>query len=77
MSPQSHKARVRNGRLVLDEPTGLPEGKVVELTASVDDEMNEADLAKLDAELQKSVEAEKADQVRPAREVLAELRARR
>lgn len=25
------KARVRNGRLVLDEPTDLPEGAVVEL----------------------------------------------
>ena len=35
---QPLKARVRNGRLVLDEPTDLPEGEEVELVlADVDD----------------------------------------
>lgn len=33
---QSLRAKVHNGRLVLDEPTSLPEGEVVELVA-VDD----------------------------------------
>jgi hypothetical protein len=28
---QPFKARVHNGRIVLDEPTGLPEGQVVHL----------------------------------------------
>ncbi len=28
------KARVKNGRLVLDEPTGLPEGTVLNLVAA-------------------------------------------
>ena len=27
----THRARVRNGRLILDDPTDLPEGEVVEL----------------------------------------------
>jgi len=33
---QAFKAHVRGGRLVLDEPTDLPEGEVVELVP-VDD----------------------------------------
>jgi hypothetical protein len=31
MTMQSLKARVKNGRLVLDEPTDRPEGAVIEL----------------------------------------------
>lgn len=31
MAMQSMKARVKNGRLVMDEPTDLPEGAEVEL----------------------------------------------
>jgi hypothetical protein len=31
VSVSIHKAVVKNGRLVLDEPTDLPEGEVVEL----------------------------------------------
>jgi hypothetical protein len=34
---QSLKAHVLNGRLVLDEPTDLPEGSEVEVVALVDD----------------------------------------
>jgi hypothetical protein len=33
----SFKAHVRNGRLVLDEPTDLPEGEVVELVRADED----------------------------------------
>jgi hypothetical protein len=32
----SFRARVRNGRLILDVPTDLPEGKEVDLVAAVD-----------------------------------------
>jgi len=32
-----HKAHVKNGRLVLDEPTELPEGAAVELVAIATD----------------------------------------
>jgi hypothetical protein len=38
----SVRARVKNGRLVVDEPTGLPEGTEVELVAA--DEVDELPL---------------------------------
>ena len=34
------KAQVREGRLVLDEPTDLPEGTEVELTLVLDDNVD-------------------------------------
>ena len=42
---QALKAHVHNGRLVLDEPTDLPEGTVVPLTIDDDDEMDESELS--------------------------------
>jgi hypothetical protein len=48
------KAHVRAGRLVLDEPTDLPEGSEVELVPVEGDEMNEADRAELEAALEES-----------------------
>ena len=44
------RARVTNGRLILDEPTTLPEGTEVEL-ALVEDDLDEADRARLHDEL--------------------------
>lgn len=47
------KARVRGGRLVLDEPTDLPEGREVELMLATDgDDMGEEERQALDAELE-------------------------
>lgn len=46
---QPLKARVRGGRLVLDEPTDLPEGTEVELTLA--DEMSDEERQELDAEI--------------------------
>ncbi len=51
------KARVRNGRLLLDEPTDLPEGKEVELlladeVLSDEDTFDDEERAALDAELE-------------------------
>jgi hypothetical protein len=43
---QPLKAHVHNGRLVLDEPSNLPEGTEVELIA-VDDEFDAAERARL------------------------------
>ena len=48
------KAHVRGGRLLLDEPTELPEGTEVELVPVDDDEMDESDRAKLEAALDES-----------------------
>jgi len=38
-TPMTLKAQVRGGRLVLNEPTDLPEGAEVELTPVLDDDL--------------------------------------
>jgi hypothetical protein len=69
------RARVRGGRLLVDEPTDLPEGLVVSLTI-VEDDLDDADRAALEASLEASyVEADRGDLV-DAREVLAAMRSR-
>jgi hypothetical protein len=67
---------VRNGRLVLDEPTELPDGSVVELIPLGDD-LDDEDRARLHAALDGGIaDAERGDTV-SVEEVLAELRTRR
>ena len=73
---QQIKARVRNGRLVLDEPTDLPEG--AEVTLSIGDdavELTDEERAELRAELHASVADMRAGKGVDADVVLAELRA--
>jgi hypothetical protein len=71
------KARVRNGRLVLDAPTTLPDGAEVELVAVGDDGCDDLDHAELRrALLEADAEIAAGDTV-PADEVLARLRAHR
>jgi hypothetical protein len=68
---QSLKAQVKNGRLILDEPTELPEGEVVYLQlveGIADDGLDDAERAALHNELEASI-AE-------ADEVIAQLRQR-
>ncbi len=49
------RARVRGGRLVLDEPIDLPEGSEVELVlAREEDDPDEADRARLHAALDRA-----------------------
>jgi hypothetical protein len=69
------KARVRNGRLVLDEPTDLPEGAVVELVPLAD--LDDDERARLHEALHESIEQMKAGQTVDAADALAELRAGR
>ena len=57
---QSLEAHVRNGRLVLDEPTDLPEGAEVVLTVSDDDGMEDEERARLHAALERSMAQAKA-----------------
>lgn len=71
------KARVRNGRLVLDEPTDLPEGEVVELVPAGLDEMDDEERAALLESLAVSFEQMKKGDLIDADEALAKLRARR
>jgi hypothetical protein len=77
---QSLKARVRNGRLVLDEPTELPEGEVVELVpldASLDDEFDGEERAHLRHALDEGIDEMKAGQTIDVAEAMAELRTHR
>lgn len=80
---QAVKAIVRNGRLVVNEPTDLPEGEVVELVpldevlASGGDYLDDAERAALHRELEASVAEADAGKLIDADQVLAELRAMR
>ena len=69
------KAQVRGGRLVLDEPTDLPEGSEVELVLADDgDELDDDDRARLHASLQRSAEQFCAGRGIDADQALARLR---
>ncbi len=48
------KAHVRDGRVVVDEPTDLPEGSEVRVALVDDNEMDEAERAKLEEALEES-----------------------
>lgn len=71
------KARVHNGRLVLDEPTDLPEGEIVYLQPVDGDELDDAERKRLHEALAESVEQMKSGQTIDAAEALAALRAHR
>lgn len=74
---QPLRARVRNGRLVLDEPTDLPEGAEVSLSIVDDeDEMDAAERARLHRALERSMAQAKAGQLIDADEVIGKLLAR-
>lgn len=79
---QALKARVRNGRLILDEPTDLPEGQVVELVqlgdvlASGGDDLDDDERAALHRELEASIEEADAGQTEDFAKVLSEMRQR-
>ena len=76
MSPL--RARVKKGRLVLNEPTTLPEGTVIELVADDEgDDLTEEERRALHEALSASAKSAEAGRLRPAQEVLDELRQRR
>lgn len=74
---QPLKAHVKNGRLLLDEPTDLPEGEVIELVPADTDEMDADEREALHESLSVSIEQMKNGELIDADEVLARLRARR
>jgi hypothetical protein len=76
---QSMKARVRNGRLVLDEPTELPEGTEVTLsiTDDHDGDYDDEERERINESLAVSFEQVRKGQLVDADVVLARLRARR
>lgn len=71
------KAHVKAGRLVLDEPTDLPEGTEVELTVVEDDDFSPEERARLLKELGESQDEYERGEHRDAFEFLAQLRAER
>lgn len=76
MSPL--RARVENGRLVLDEPTSLPEGTTIDLVADDEgDDLTDDERLALHEALSSSWQSAETGRLRPASEILDELRRRR
>jgi type II secretory pathway component PulL len=71
------KARVENGRLKLDEPTDLPEGRVVELIpvdevlAEGGDDLEDDERAALHQSIDESIEDEAAGNVADLSKIIA------
>jgi hypothetical protein len=71
------RARVRGGRLTLDEPVDLPDGTIVDLVpANDEDDLDDADRERLHAALDRSAAQFEAGQGIEAEEALARLRGR-
>lgn len=77
MQAASLRARVRNGRLVLDEPTDLPEGSEVELAVVNSDDLDDEDRARLHAALDAADDELRAGKGVPGEQIIAELRSAR
>ena len=81
-SMQPLKARVANGRILLDEPTDRPDGEVVELVpldevlAAGGDYLDSEERARLHQAIDRGLADVKAGRTTPAAVVLEELRRR-
>lgn len=72
------RATVRNGRLIVDQETDLPDGTVLDLV--IDDEGDDLDQHELDAlnaAISRSLDQAARGEVNPAEKILARLRERR
>jgi hypothetical protein len=80
---QTVKAQVRNGRLVVDEPTDLPEGKVIELVLVDDlltrgeDSLDDSEREALHRSIEEGFDDFESGDVEDAFEFLARLKSRR
>ena len=71
------RAQVKDGRLVLDEPTSLPDGTVLDLVMDDEgDDLNDEEREALHVHLAAAWESVRMGRVRPADEILDELRSR-
>jgi hypothetical protein len=68
------KARVENGRIKLDEPTDLPNGKEVSLLLLDDDGLSEEDREQLLKMIDESLADEKSGNVESFSKLIADLR---
>jgi hypothetical protein len=72
------RARVKNGRLIIDERTDLPEGTVLDLILDDEgDNLTPEERTALHGELRRAARESKKGKTKPAAKVLAELRSRR
>ena len=72
------RAKVQSGRIVVDEPTALPDGTTLDLVADDEgDDLTDEEREHLHAHLAASWRSAQAGRTRPASELIAELRARR
>lgn len=72
------RAHVKKGRLILDEPTALPEGTVVDLVADDDgDDLTDEERRALYEALSTSWQSAEAGHLRPVSAIVNELRQRR
>jgi hypothetical protein len=72
------RARVKNGRLIVNLPTDLPEGTVLDLVLDDEgDDLTPEERKLLHGEIRRSIGDAKKGRARPADEALAELRARK
>ncbi len=77
MPMQPLRTRVRHGRIVLDEPTDLPEGTEVEVVlAERGDDLDDEERARLHESLQRGFAQARAGQLIDADEVIKKLLAR-
>jgi hypothetical protein len=71
------RARVENGRYVIDEPAQFPEGAEVRLEVVDGDDLDSAERMQLHAAIEEGLDDSEADRVISAEESLTELRALR
>jgi hypothetical protein len=72
------RAKVKNGRLTLDEPTSLPDGTTLDLVLDDEgDDLTPQERKALDDAIAKAWASAQAGKLRPADQLIAELRARR
>jgi hypothetical protein len=76
MTMQALKAVVKNGRLVVDEPTSLPEGTEIELLA-VDDDFDPEERARLLAAIDDGIEDFERGDHMDGFDFIAQMRAKR
>lgn len=74
---QAIKARVENGRYVIDEKATLPDGAEVRLQVIDGDELDDQDRAQLHAAIDEGLDDAEAGRVIGMEESLAEIRALR
>jgi hypothetical protein len=77
MAMRELKARVKNGRIVVDEPTDLPEGTELDLVvADPGDDLDDEERAELHAALDEGLAEMRAGGSVDAADVIARLRGR-